>query len=218
MRENLIGRKYGYLTVIGDAGRTKKYEHLWLCKCECGNTKITRGNRLKTGSCKSCGCYQKQQVAKANTRHGKSRTKLYKVWSTMIQRCENSNVQEYKNYGQLGISVCSEWHDFETFEKWSMLNGYTEGLTIDRINNQGNYNPRNCRWVSYTVQANNKQSNHLVTIGDETKTISEWCRVYHINDSTVRSRLSYGWDEVEAITTKVKKMEVLHENNSNSLR
>lgn len=204
MKENLVGKKYGYLTVIEYAGKTKKYESLWLCKCDCGNSKITRGNRLKAGTCMSCGCYQKKQVSKSATKHGYSKTKLYKLWAGILQRCENSKSLNFNNYGYRGISVCDEWHDFLTFREWAYKNGYSESerLTIDRIDSDGNYEPSNCRWVSYSVQENNKRNNHFVTIDGITKTISEWCSIYKINESTVRSRLFYGWDDVTAITTK----------------
>lgn len=202
MKENLIGKKFGYLTIIEDAGKTKKSERLWLCRCDCGNTKITRETRLKAGSCKSCGCYQKKKVAEANLKHGGSKSKLYRVWASMIQRCDNPKATVYKYYGAIGISVCDEWHDFSNFRRWSCENGYDENLTIDRIDVNGNYEPSNCRWVGFDVQSNNKRNSHYVTINGETKTISEWCQIYGINDSTVRSRLFYGWNEVDAITTR----------------
>lgn len=156
--DNLVGQKFNRLTVV-------EYDHsdngvYWLCKCDCGNYVAVRGRDLKSGKTKSCGCYHKDLAANLgrNKRtHGKSETKLYSVWCSMKSRCGNPNNKHYYRYGGRGITVCSEWEkSFESFYEWSINNGYQEGLTIDRIDNDGNYEPHNCRWVTMYVQCRNK--------------------------------------------------------------
>lgn len=123
----------------------------------------------------------------------------------MKTRCYNTNSPTYKNYGGRGIKVCDEWvNNFEAFYKWSMENGYKDGLQIDRIDNDGDYGPSNCRWVTSKENYNNRRTSRFVTINGETKTIAQWCEIYNIKDNVVRARISRGWDEVKAITTPVK--------------
>ena len=127
-----------------------------LYKCSCGGEFKTQIQRIKNGQTKSCGCYRKEAVKKRKTSHGLSRHKLYPVWLGMIQRTTNKKLQNYKYYGEKGINVCNEWkNDFKAFYDWSKNNGYSEGLSIDRINNDGNYEPSNCRWVTKNIQARN---------------------------------------------------------------
>lgn len=151
---DLIGKRFGRLTVIELVGKDKSYNKLYKCRCECGNFKIVPQDRLVTGKTKSCGCLKKERL----TKHGKSRTKLYDVHQQMLARCYNPNSKNYEKYGKYGITVYDEWRDengFSNFYNWSMLNGYSEGLTIDRINTYGNYEPNNCRWADYETQNTN---------------------------------------------------------------
>lgn len=203
---NLIGGKFGRLTVIQEAGREKFGEILWLCKCDCGNEKITSSSRLRNGKCTSCGCYQKSVMAKAKRTHGMFGTRIYNTWSSMIQRCTNPHNAKYKNYGGRGISVCKQWSDsFETFYKWSIDNGYSDNLTIDRIDVNGNYEPANCRWAGIVDQENNRTNNVLITIDGVTKTRTEWCRINGIRPQTACQRVFNGWNEVDAVTIPVNR-------------
>ena len=159
---DLTGQRFGRLTVI-KRDYTKKVKFkatFWLCKCDCGNERITSAGLLRSGQTRSCGCIKKELLSKRSKTHGKSETKLYRRWNNMIERCYKSYSRGYKHYGARGITVCDEWrNDFEAYEKWCLENGYTEGceLSIDRINNDGNYEPSNCRLTTKTVQARNTQ-------------------------------------------------------------
>jgi hypothetical protein len=177
----------------------------YLCKCNCGSNKdiITRAMWLKSGHTKSCGC-----IVNEGTRstHRLTKTRLYSVWNEMKQRCANQNCPTYKDYGGRGISVCEEWkNDFLSFRTWAISLGYKDDAkrgvyTVERIDNNGNYCPENCTLTSMKMQAENRRSNHLITINGETKTIEQWARCFDINPKTVRSRIRYGWSEHDAVT------------------
>jgi len=161
---DLAGKRFERLVVI-ERSETIKYDGgtriYWLCKCECGNKKKVRGSHLTSNKVRSCGCLEKENLNNLAFKetHGLSDERLYTTWKNMISRCTNPNHVGYKNYGGRGITVCDEWiNSLESFYKWAMNNGYEEGLTIDRINNDGNYEPSNCRWATYKQQANNKRT------------------------------------------------------------
>lgn len=146
----VIGQKYGRLTVLKRNEQKKK----WECSCECGSHVFVKSASLNNGNTKSCGCLQRDMTSISSKKHGLEGTKIYQVWKSMKQRCFNPNHKSYKYYGGRGIQVCDEWeNDFQAFYDWSIANGYTEGLQIDRINNDGNYEPSNCKWV--TAKENN---------------------------------------------------------------
>lgn len=155
---DLTGKKFGKLTIIKYYGSNKNGRALWLCKCECGNYKIILGNSLLSKSTLSCGCYNKESASKRFTKHNFSNTKLYKVWQGMKTRCYNPKFIYYRNYGGRGITICDEWlNNFKNFYNWAINNGYKEGLTIDRINNDGIYEPSNCRWITRAEQNRNQR-------------------------------------------------------------
>lgn len=157
MYKDLTNMRFGKLTAIKidhfkDAKRCRRT--YWFCKCDCGNTSIVRSDCLTTGNTKSCGCGNTTFREKPNSI---KKHKLYRVYWGMRQRCYNSKQKHYDRYGGRGIAVCDEWlNSYESFYEWSMKNGYKEGLTIDRINNDGNYEPSNCRWVTIQEQQKNK--------------------------------------------------------------
>lgn len=159
---DLTGRRFYRWTVLGLAPSEKGKPTRWYCQCDCGNIKDVPGSELVRGASKSCGCYKSEKAAAAHWKHGGKGTRLYKVWLSMHNRCRNQNSRTYKYYGGRGITVCEEWHDFNNFAAWAYENGYDPDAkrgvcTIDRINNNGNYEPSNCRWVSMSVQRINQR-------------------------------------------------------------
>ena len=190
---DLTGQRFGRWLVLGRAENSKDGRPRWLCRCDCGREQVVHGNSLRYG--KSRGC-RSCQISDKNTTHGQSGTRLYRVWQGMIQRCENPNRKFYECYGSRGIKVCAEWrNDPAAFINWATVNGYKEGLTIDRINNDGDYTPENCRFVSRMVQNRNYRRNRIVKIGNETKLIIEHAEQSGINIQALRHRIDRGWPE-----------------------
>lgn len=197
--------KYGRLTVIADAGKRGHNHQYVLCRCDCGVEKEIRLEHLSSGKIVSCGCH-KQEMA---TKHGLCRRNnehpLYNVWEGIIARCENPNSVGYKNYGGRGIKVCKEWHDAEKFIDWAILNGWQKGLTVNRINNDGNYEPDNCELTTMKVQARNKRSNHLITFNGKTQCLTDWAIELDISCLTLSKRINtMGWPIDRALTEPVK--------------
>lgn len=140
-----------------------------------------------------------------NYKHGMKGSRLYSIYHNMKTRCYNKNSLSFHNYGGRGVKVCEEWlNNFISFYMWSIDNGYDNYLTLDRINNDGNYEPNNCRWVTVRKQSLNRRDNHYVTINKTTKTLIEWCEYYNINYRTVQDRIRRGWNEYDALTKKVE--------------
>lgn len=137
--------------------------------------------------------------------HGDSGTKLYKCWENMKMRCLNPKSSSYSHYGGKGISVCKDWKEnYINFRKWALLNGYEIGLSIDRIDNDGNYCPENCRWVTLKIQCNNRTSNQVISYLGETLTAAQWCKKLSINAKAVYGRLERGWNPVRAISVPIR--------------
>lgn len=189
---NLIGLKFGRLNVISENGRDRYGLVLWRCKCDCGRESIVRGAALKSGKTKSCGCGIGIAAIKSQTRHGLRHSKLYECWKSMKARCQNPNHISYLNYGGRGITVCERWMKFENFYS-DMARGYMRGLQIDRRDNNGNYEPSNCRWVNSVQQQRNKRDSCFIEISGITKTLAEWCQLSGLAHGTIRKRIMLGW-------------------------
>lgn len=192
---DLTGERFGRLTVIERKGSVKK-RALWLCQCDCGNTTLVTTNSLKTGNTQSCGCYRLERDVEVNTTHGGTGTRLYNIWNGIKSRCSNPNDTCYQHYGARGITVCDEWkNDFSSFRKWALENGYADNLTIERKDVNGNYEPNNCCWITLVQQGYNKTNSVLITRNGETKTMTEWARIFGIPYKTISYRLKAGWSE-----------------------
>lgn len=191
---DLRGQKFGRLTVLEEAGRAGGGV-LWKCQCDCGNIVNVRSNHLRRGAQVSCGCYSR----KIHASHGKSRTDIHHVWQCMKDRCLNPNAQEAKHYIDRGIKVCDEWLDFNNFYEWAMANGYKKGLSLDRIDNDGNYEPSNCRWATAKQQCRNRSNNVVLTWNGESHCVSEWAEILGINKTTIFTRLRRGWSVDDAL-------------------
>lgn len=190
--KDISGEVFGYLTVISREMSECTKNANWLCECHCGKKIVTGGNRLRAGKVCSCGCMRGALKIATMGTHGKTNSRIYKIWHSMKSRCDYSFKGSERYHGR-GIKVCNEWSEsFQAFMNWAMSNGYSDELSIDRINSNGDYSPDNCRWATLEVQNNNKSSNVLVDIDGEKKTIAEWARLSGLKYETIRSRISRG--------------------------
>ena len=201
--EDYIGKKSHMLTVIGLADRTPNDDKWYLkCSCECGNVTKVTPSQFNRGVVKSCGCLKSLGYRTIDNR---TKHPLYGTWRQMLSRCENPHNSKYQRYGGRGIKVCDEWHQFSNFVKWSdSIGGRPEKYTLDRINNDGNYEPSNCRWATRFQQATNKSSNVVLEYNGESKTLIEWSISIGISWNTLWNRLKRGWSVEDILTRPVK--------------
>jgi len=185
---NVIGNRYGNLVVIG---KEKKGVHWYrICQCDCGNVISVYLGSLQRGATLSCGCYHRQISKEVNTKHGMYGTRTYNIWFNLRQRCLNQKHHAYYRYGGRGISVCDEWHDFEQF--YADMGDCPDGMSIDRIDNDGNYEPDNCRWSDYRQQSNNRSNNVYLEYEGKKRTIAEWSRELGIDYQRLYGYVSRG--------------------------
>jgi len=187
--KDLTGQRFGKLIVLERAtSNSKSGNARWTCRCDCGGIVTVIGSHLRDRHTSSCGC-----LKMCDALQGHSRERIYRTWRGMHQRCYNKTHDKYKWYGEKGIVICSEWHDFMAFREWALGSGYTDNLTIDRTNPDGNYCPENCRWVDMKFQANNKTNNRIVTWLNENYTVSQFAEKLHVPYHTVRNQMKLGW-------------------------
>ena len=208
--KDLTGQVFGRLAVIGEAPSRGNYKTRWTCKCECGVIAEVGANELQTGTTKSCGCYRRQQpsLSPHNYRHGHSRkggeTKTYKSWCSMLNRCQNENdTRHWKDYGGRGIAVCERWRAFQNF--YADMGDRPLGMSIDRIDNNGDYGPENCRWATHKQQNRNSRGNRLITFDGLTKCVTEWNEFLRFPWGLISNRLCCGWTIERAFTTPARK-------------
>lgn len=189
---DIVGRTFTYLTVAEYLGFIDSY-HKYRCICICGTERRLLRSNLLYGNTKSCGCKAKEMQLAVRTKHGKCGTPTYRIWQAMMERCLNPKHQSYVNYGARGITVCDRWLSFDNF--FSDMGERPAGLQVDRINNDGNYEPSNCRWVTPLQNSRNKRVNVSITIKGETRCVSEWAEITGLCDETIRYRFHAGWPE-----------------------
>ena len=176
---------------------------LWKIQCACGNEFVAQPSSC-SGRCRKCGY---DYLSSVQTIHGESpsedkkASRLYRIWLGIKQRCTNTNTSDYAYYGKRGISVCNEWLDYTAFKTWALSNGYSDNLTIDRIDVNGNYEPDNCRWITQKEQCRNKRTNSFITYNGQTKTLAEWAEITGIKYHTLKNRINkYGFSIEDAFT------------------
>lgn len=200
----LVGRVFGLLYVESRGQNATGSIHRWWCRCECGTRKLIRGSSLTSGVIVSCGCYGKEQRRKAVVKHGESADPTHKAWRAMISRCDDPTTHNYANYGGRGISVCARWR--ESFENFISDMGRRPSSThsIDRIENDGNYEPGNCRWATANQQARNRRSTHHVEAFGERLPLVAWAERAGMKYTTLKRRLDNGMNPEEAILKSVE--------------
>lgn len=208
----ILGKKYNQLTALEFVQKDNSSKWYVKCLCDCGNITLVLPYPLRTGGVKSCGCLKiknsknfgsMQPLSKGNFKDGRTKHYLYGTWQRMIDRCENPNTKHYDRYGGRGIKVCDEWHNFWKFVEWSdSVGGRPKGFTIDRIDNDGNYEPSNCRWADWNTQTSNKSSNRFIEFNGKKQTIHQWALELGINEETLRNRINRGWSVEKALTAK----------------
>lgn len=206
--EEIIGKRFGRLVVIEYAGIDNHRCKVFRCRCDCGNETITRKSRIISGTAKSCGCLSSDTWRAMQYKHGYAAhdeyNRLYAIYSHMVDRCHNENNPSYHNYGGRGIFVCEEWrNDVDVFMDWANKNGYSEELSIDRIDNNKGYSPENCRWVDRITQANNKRNNIFLEHNGEKLTVAQWSRKTGIPAATLRARYHSGWSDSRIVTEPI---------------
>lgn len=198
--KDITNQKFSRLTAIKRDVEKSQY---WHCVCDCGNKCLIRSDCLKNGNTKSCGClFTEMNKLSKNKRHGMTKTTEYTAWVNMRERCYNSNRPDWGNYGGRGIKVCDRW--LESFENFfnDMGKKPHPNLTIERINNNGNYEPSNCKWVTRFKQSNNQRSNIKITYNGKTLTTKQWSIITGIKRQTIQYRLKVGWSVKRTLTHK----------------
>lgn len=199
--KDLTGRRFSRWTVIERAPdhiSSGGYKFTaWKCRCDCGNEKVVLSNALISGRSESCGCLHAEHqadIARSNFKtHGSSKTRLYHIWAGMRKRCYDQSASNYSNYGGRGIKVCDEWNSgYGQFRDWALAHGYRDGLSIDRIDVDGDYTPDNCRWADRVLQANNRRTSVCYEYNGVTHTIAELARLYNLNYKSLWKKLHNG--------------------------
>ena len=196
---NLIGVRFGRLTVVKREADKSPGNPRWLCLCDCGKTTVTQGGALKGGVQISCGCYQLETA----TTHGQEGTRAYSAWAAMKSRCLNPKTKPYKDYGGRGIKVCDSWLRFENF--YADMGDAPDGMSLDRKDNESGYSLENCRWVSMEVQNNNRRNNHILTFKGKSQSLALWAKKYGISPISLKSRINRGWDVEKSLLTPIDK-------------
>lgn len=190
---NHAGERFGNLVALRYAAPAQ-----WECLCDCGAVVVCKTYNLMNGHTRSCGCLRKALPVKHGHARNNKPTRTWRAWCDMKRRCENRNRADYRLYGGRGITVCDRWKVFENF--LADMGEKPEGRTLGRINNNGNYEPGNCRWETAFEQGGNKRNNHLVSVSGITRTVSAWARLLPADPDAIFTRIRRGWSGREAVT------------------
>lgn len=196
IRDIQIGATFGRLTVVDVAPRSRVS-----CKCSCGNQHVAIAGNLLSGRTRSCGCIRREN--NNHITHGKTGSLTHTRWLVMRRRCSNPKTTGYENYGGRGIKVCERWADYSSF--LADMGECPPGMTIDRIDSDGNYEPENCRWATKLTQARNTRANHVLEFNGQTKCLEEWAEEYGMSSRSLMSRLRLGWSVEKALTTPIRE-------------
>ena len=195
---DLTGQTFHRWTVLGFGGKHKRI-NCWVCRCSCGVIKTIRNTSLTHGISKSCGCWRSENTTRMKTKHGLCRTPEYRIWHHVLDRCNRPQDAAYHYYGGRGIKVCDRWHTFENF--YADMGPRPQGLTLERIDNDGDYCPENCKWATWFEQANNTRRNTTyLTYNGVTKRIGIWALELGCKPDTLRRRLKRGWSMEKTLT------------------
>lgn len=195
-RADLTGRRFGRFIAIKIVGRNKWGMPRWLCKCDCGGQREVLHGALLAGRTKKCRCLSARKF------HGMARTPTYSCWGSMISRCNNPRQVGFKYWGGRGITVCERWRNFENF--LADMGERPDGMTIERIDNNGNYEPSNCRWATYTEQNRNRRGTKIIEYGGKQMPISAWADTVGISRRVIAQRIRCGWAVADALTRPVR--------------
>lgn len=210
------GQRYNRLVVLGRS-EPKYRSTMWECRCDCGNIAYVDTHSLISGHTKSCGCWKREKASERLLTHGEMPVRLYRIWRGMKARCNNPHTKDFHYYGARGIKVCDEWMEhYESFRDWAFANGYSDTLTLDRVEVNKDYSPDNCRWVDRHTQMRNTRNNLNLTFNGETKTVTEWAEITGMERHTISYRKNVlKWDDEKVLTTfpkhnlKEKREEVI---------
>jgi hypothetical protein len=201
--KDISGQKFGHITVLGFVGQDPKTtESMWLCECVCGTKLTRRGGGIRDGGIKSCGCKKAEMIGQGNTKHGDSFSDTYESWRGMRDRCLNPDNSAWDDYGGRGISICERWSDYLAFKE--DMGERPEGLTIDRINVNGNYEPGNCRWATMKAQSNNRRNNVVLTHDGKTMTLAQWSEFLGVSHGALSKRIKLGWPVDRVLSSVVR--------------
>lgn len=222
---DITGQRFGKLVVIREVPRDQIQKRSWECLCDCGKTVFLETGNLTTGNTKSCGCLRLESVRESGLKrrkyHGNykgSRPRLYNTWINMNRRCHNPEFVDYPRWGGRGVTVCDEWrHDFQAFLTWAESNGWAEGLTLDRIDNDGPYSPENCRWATRYEQANNKRDTLMFEYEGELHSLAEWARLYNLEYESLMYKVKQGTSFGVALNTATRKDKSIAPKNTKKL-
>lgn len=207
---DLTGMRFGKLVAVSIARKSETGTRVyWNCSCDCGGNRVVSNDHLRNGDTTDCGCTRKH--ISHWQKHGMYNSRLYRIWSLMKERCYNPKRKEYGNYGGRGISVCDDWKEAKRFFEWAFANGYSDELTLDRIDNDGDYCPENCRWVCRKEQMRNRRNNRYVSFRGRTIPLTQLAEEYGYTYAQLYKRLKLGWSLEDAVTKPISKSKIKKE-------